>query len=284
MVSIALLLKRPEALDLARVRSAAAAAFRDAPAPPEVFPIRPTVTDPQMFGLVLGPLALGVIHSRKPYMRDADAAADRVGNFPARVAVQTHTAWMSVDRMRDCPLPDDVVYRMIGRLLAEFLGDNTAGMILLPGQAVVGYDFSFIPLFRNGRPLEAFRRGTPDRIIKVRPTEALAAAAREARARWPEFVQAFARRKPGQGFAIKKRFDADGRSEYMWMRVHSIDGDRIGGQLANEPRLLKSLKQHDPVTADLSNVEDWIYSVGRQNVGGFQAKVIQADADAGAAE
>ncbi len=281
LVSIALLLKKPEKLDLARVESAAVAGFRGAPEPPKVIPVGPPANDRQMFGLILGPLVLGVIQSHAPYVTDAGAAADRISNFPARIAMQSHTAWLSVDRMRDCALPDEIVYGMIGRLLAEFLGDNTAGMILLPAKKLIGYDFSFIPLFRNGRALEAFKREVPDRVVNVEPSSALEAATEEAKTRWPEFVLAFEKRQRGQGFAVKKQFTIDGQIEHMWVRVDSLDGDQIVGALANSPQIVKGLKLNDPVELRFEEIEDWIFSSGRQNFGGFQAKVIQQQREIG---
>jgi uncharacterized protein YegJ (DUF2314 family) len=281
LVSIGLLLKEPEKLDLTRLESAAKAAFRDMPQPPKVIPVGPQQKDRQMFGVVLGPLVLGVIQSHAPYLKDIDSAADRIANYPAKLAMQSHTAWMSVDKMRDCPLPENVIYSMIGRLLAEFLGNNTLGIILLPAVKVIGYDFSFIPLFRNGRALEAFRSGVPDRVVMVNSSEALEAATAEAKTRWPEFVIAFEKRQRGQGFAVKKKFVVGGDIEHMWVEVFSLDGDQIGGRLANEPQIIKEIKLRDPVSLDFEEIEDWMFSIGRQNFGGFQAKVIQAERDAG---
>jgi uncharacterized protein YegJ (DUF2314 family) len=274
-------LKQPEAVDANRLEKAAAA-FRGAPQPAKVAPVGPP--ERQMFAVVLGPLVLGVIQSGEPYVKDVDAAADRISNFSAKVAVLSHSAWMSVDKMRDCPLPDEVVYKMIGRLLAEFLGDNTLGLVLLPKGKIIGYDFSFIPLFRNGRAIEAFERKVPDLTVNVQSTAAMEAATEEAKTRWPEFVRAFGNRKPGTGFAVKKRFEINGQVEHMWVEVLALNGEQIKGALANEPRIVKGLKLRDPVELTFEEIEDWIYSIGRQNHGGFQAKVIEAERGKGRTE
>ena len=62
----------------------------------------------------------------------------------------------------------------------------------------------------------------------------------EARRRWPEFVAAFARRAPGDTFSVKSAFSDGKQTEWMWIRVESIEpdgegGQRIKGTLASEP-------------------------------------------------
>jgi uncharacterized protein YegJ (DUF2314 family) len=105
----------------------------------------------------------------------------------------------------------------------------------------------------------------------------MAAAEAEAKRRWPEFVTAFGRKHPLQGFAVKIPLATAHQSwEHTWVEVLSLDGQTISGKLANEPHDLPGKNFGDPVTVDVGSVEDWIYQDGREMVGGFTSKVLQA--------
>jgi len=272
-ISIIALLKEPRQLDKATVQQAAECAFRDAPRKPQVIAIQ----NRPGFGVVLGPLRLAVINADQPYFRDATATANRVSHFPGRIAIQEHKAWLAIDLLGEPPPIDPPkLYGLIGSLLAEFLDPNVLGLIRAPDGRVIGYDFSFIPLFRTRKAFDAFEKGTPDRIVKVpAKSDELAAAAAEARRRWPEFVAAFADRYKGQGFGVKKMFIDGDLVEHMWVNVTTIAGTQIQGWLSNEPRIIKSLKLRDAVTLTHNEVEDWIFTNGTENVGGFQARVLR---------
>jgi uncharacterized protein YegJ (DUF2314 family) len=273
LISIALLLKQPKTIDQAAVQRAAEAAFRGAPEKPRTVPL----PSGRGFGVALGPLRLGLLSVAQPYFKDVAKVADRVRDFAGRKAVQEHTAWLSVDLVGDPPPIDrSKVYGMIGCLIAEFLGDDVLGLMRLPAGPVIGYDFSFIPTFRNRRASEVFEKGSPDRLVKISANdEALLAATAEAKQRWPEFLSAFANRSPGQAFAVKKKFVDGKQIEHMWVEVKKIDGSTLHGLLSNIPQIIKSLKAHDPVTLSTDEVDDWIYTNGKTNEGGFQAKALK---------
>jgi uncharacterized protein YegJ (DUF2314 family) len=103
----------------------------------------------------------------------------------------------------------------------------------------------------------------------------MAAAVAEARRRWPEFVAAFNQRRPMQGFAVKVPFHEREENEYMWVEVSKLDGNNIHGTLVNEPKVISSLKLNDQVTVKLDDLNDWLYSDGKEMVGGFTAKVLE---------
>jgi len=273
--SIVLLLRQPRQLDLAAVQRAVEFAYRGAPEPPKVVEIKKIPG----FGILLGPLRLAVINADRPYFRDIAKAADRTGDMRGKLAIQQHTAWLSVDIAGEPPpMPPETMYKIIGKLIAEFIQDDVLGLIRRPDGPIIGYDFSFIPLLRMGRASEVFQRGAPDRVIKAKANDAeLAAATAEARQRWSEFLAAFAKRYPQQGFAVKKAFVEDGRVEHMWVSVVSIEGPIIRGWLSNTPGMVKSLKFGDAVELSDTEVEDWMYTDGKQNVGSFQANVLRKD-------
>jgi uncharacterized protein YegJ (DUF2314 family) len=273
ITSLVALLRQPRRLELAEVQRAAEFAFREAPESPKVFALK----NRPGFGVRLGPLPLVVFSLERPYFKNIAEAADRISVFAAKRAVQAHAAWLSVDVVGEPPeIDQDVLYRMLGKLLAEFLQDDVLGIIRWPDGAIVGYDFSFIPFLREGKTAAVFHRGPPDRIIKAGANNAeLTAATADARQRWGEFLAAFTNRRPQQGFGVKKAFTEDGRTEHMWVTVTRIEGSIIHGWLSNTPGMIKSLKARDPVQLSESEVEDWIYSDGKQNVGGFHAKVLK---------
>jgi len=272
--SIALLLKQYRAIDQTKVQRAAEDAYFGSPQPPRAVAMKNAPVS--SFGILLGPIRLAVMSVDGTYIEDIAKAADRISDTGAKLAMQTHRAWMSVDLMGDSgPMTPGQTYSIIGKLVAELLQPDVLGLIRLPDGAMVGYDFSQIPMFRNGRSAAVFERGTPDRPVNVRNSPELEAAAAEARQRWPEFVAAHAKRKPRQGFAVKKKFVVAEKIEHMWVDVERIDGSTIHGWLANTPGIITSMKLRDPVVLSDTEIEDWMYSDGAQTFGGFQAKVIR---------
>jgi uncharacterized protein YegJ (DUF2314 family) len=272
ITAIALLLAKPKLLDRETVQRAADFAFHGAPE-------RPTVTaiaDKPLFCVALGPLQLGVVNVPQPYFDDAAVIADQISNVAGRMAAIQHKAWLSVDLIGQSPLAADVVLGLIGQLVAEFCDESALGLMRLPKGPIIGYDFSFIPMLRGRKAAQVFSRGNPDRTVRTPAcSEALDRATQEARERWPEYVAAFHARRPGEGFGVKKAFRYEGKVEHMWIEVTSIENETIHGRLANEPKHIPSLKMKDPATAQLGEIEDWLYLRGKEQVGAFQAKVLK---------
>src|SRR5579862_2064172 len=144
LVAIAMLLKQPRPMDVVKVQRAAEAAFREAPVAPKVVALK----SGNGFGILLGPMRLGVLCVSGPYFKDIANAADRVANFAGKQTIQQSTAWMSVDLIEAPPqLEREMIYTILGTLVAELLKDkhDVLGLVRLPGGPVVGYDPSFIP-------------------------------------------------------------------------------------------------------------------------------------------
>jgi uncharacterized protein YegJ (DUF2314 family) len=102
------------------------------------------------------------------------------------------------------------------------------------------------------------------------------AAEDEARRRWPEFVAAFAKRKPGDNFAVKAQFVDGGHTEWMWVQVHSIDGATLRGTLDNEPVYVKNVKGGQSVTVKQADTDDWLFQRqgDKDMTGAFTAKAM----------
>ena len=272
ITAIALLLAKPKSLDQETVQRAADFAFHGAPQPPTAT----AIAGKPLFRVALGPLQLGVINVPQPYFKDAGAIANQISNVAGRMAANQHKAWLSVDLIGQSTLAPDVVLGPIGQLLAEFCDESALGLMRLPRGPIIGYDFSFIPMLRGRRAAQVFSRGNPDRTVNApADSEALRRATQEARERWPEFVAAFQVRRAGEGFAVKKAFRNEGKVEHMWIDVTAIEGETIRGRLANEPKHIPFLKIKDPTTAQLDEVEDWLYMRGKEQVGGFQARALK---------
>jgi uncharacterized protein YegJ (DUF2314 family) len=107
------------------------------------------------------------------------------------------------------------------------------------------------------------------------------AAVTEARRRWPEFLEAFNRRKPSQSFSVKMPFrdDPAGDAEFMWVEVISIDGNTIHGSLVNQPFYVRSLTMHDSVEVRLADLNDWIFTQDGQSIGGFTSEILDESSD-----
>ena len=61
----------------------------------------------------------------------------------------------------------------------------------------------------------------------------------------------------------------------MWVEVGRFDGKTIHGKLANEPQFVSNVRLNDEVTVNLDDLNDWIYSNGKQMIGGFTSKVLE---------
>jgi uncharacterized protein YegJ (DUF2314 family) len=270
LASIVMLLRRPRAIDLDAVKYAVKWAFEG---DHEVLPIQ----NRPAFVVKAPGMILGVMNSDQPYFKDVAEAANRLTDFPARQAVQEHTAWLSVDLLDGPPSIDLLkAYAVIGKLVGEMISDDVLGLLSHPPVRVVAYDESFLPLLRGGRGFEILKAGSVDKFVSARVGDGeLAGAAKEARRRWPQFTEAFSHRRPGQNFAVKKRFTDGEQPEHMWIEVFSIEGSTIYGRLANEPKYNPKLKIHDNVSALDSEIEDWLYNDGPTTVGGFQIAVFK---------
>jgi uncharacterized protein YegJ (DUF2314 family) len=273
-ISIALLLRQPRHIDLHIVERAAGIAFRQAPQPPEVAPLQ----NMPGFAILVGPVRLGIIALDRPYFRDVNQIAVQLKNSAARAGVEQHRAWLSVDLIGEAPQFADQLrlYGALGLMIAEFLDDNVLAIVRLPDGPILAYDFAMIPMFRAGGAAEIFRRGQARGNVKSDSEKGDAqSATAEARRRWPEFVHAFAHRRPDQQFAVKKKFDDGKVAEHMWATISAINGATVYGQLNNTPNRIKKLKFGDKVTFPDSEVEDWIYTDGPNKIGEFQTKVAQ---------
>jgi len=241
------------------------------------------------------------------YVEHPEEMAEEIVDLPIHDLFLQHRAWFSCDAMGvdDLTSEQEVQdsYRRLGRLFAELLDDNCL-LILLPDAELaypVNGDSAMAlrsndpigtleqtrraPLPVNGDSAMALRPndpiGTPEQTLRAPLVEiserdvALNVAVAKARQRWPEFVASF-ERGIGQNFAIKAPISHGDKTEFIWIAVTSIEGDRIYGELANEPMDLGAYKLGSRVSVPLDELNDWCYVDAAGNlVGGFTIEVLQ---------
>lgn len=214
----------------------------------------------------------------RPYVEDVEAEAENIQELRVRKAFQEHRAWLSVDLLGEEPpekLPE--VYRQIGKLVAELADTDCLALYSPATQQMVPYDAALEEELRGPDAMEAFRRFVQVPVFGISGDDPrMQAAVAEARRRWPEFVAAFERRTPRHKFAVKAPFTEGEHTEFMWLMVTALEGDRILGTLENEPVELKRLRYGSKVSVRCADLNDWVISDG-QNVeaGGFTIKVFE---------
>jgi uncharacterized protein YegJ (DUF2314 family) len=99
----------------------------------------------------------------------------------------------------------------------------------------------------------------------------MAAGRTEAREKWKVFCQSFSNRhKTGATeFSVRVPITKGNVTERMWVAVSSIDGDKINGTLASKPEVLHDYKLGQQIEIHSANVEDWMYTKGADEYGGF---------------
>ena len=108
------------------------------------------------------------------------------------------------------------------------------------------------------------------------------AAIEEARRRLPEFRKALEEDWRRIIPVIDRPFfkalfqsATTGKIEHMWIEVSRFDGDKIVGELANEPSEIPELSQGQEVKVLPSEISDWLYWEGDTTVGGFTVAVLE---------
>lgn len=215
----------------------------------------------------------------RPYVDDRDQAAEAIGDLRIRQLFLEHEAWFSCDAMGVVgTTPEDAVrdwYQLLGKLFAELLDDNCL-LIFLPdsGQAFPVNEDTETAL-RSPHPVQALQDTLTVPIIEVSADDPLMQqAVAQARQEWPKFVAAFEARA-GDRFSVKAPVTAGGNTEFIWISVTSIEGDRVYGELGNEPANLGSLRLGSKVSVLVADLNDWCYVDPKEDlVGGFTVAAV----------
>jgi uncharacterized protein YegJ (DUF2314 family) len=229
---------------------------------------------------------IAVIDSTRTYCKPQEVE-ERAGMFEderARDAYRTHTAWISVDALglKKIPGPEiraKIYDNILGKVAAEFLDDDSL-LLLLPREGRVGLNTPQAgPQLAGGNVKDAFGDDPlQEPIIHVGDNDAaINAAMAKARARLPQFVEAFNRLGQGSNALVKGKFTAPGgQVEFMWVRVTGASRDTIAGEVVNRPAATGLPRQGTLVEIAAADVGDWAYVDEKENPHGmFVEKILR---------
>ena len=137
------------------------------------------------------------------------------------------------------------------------------------------YEPDLDDLLRSPDPLQIFDANQRPPVLEIAENDPLMMrAVQEARERWPEFVTAFEERQPGDVFSVKAALSNGDTTEFMWLSVGAIENNVIFGRLDNDPVNIGRIKSGDRVRVAVADLNDWLYTLGNQQHGGFTVAVL----------
>ncbi len=219
-----------------------------------------------------------------PYVEDPETVADSIPDLRLQRLFREHKAWISCNALGidESTSADEIAryYHRLGKLIANFVDDN-ALLIYVPetGGAYPITDETRLALEADD-PLTALKAATLPPVVTVPPDDAeMAAAIQEAKDTWLRFVAAFEQRT-GEEFSIKAPINFEDNTEFIWITVTSLEGDRIYGELANEPADLGPLQLGSKVNVSTSDLADWCYiDPNGEMQGGFTVNAVMKAAE-----
>lgn len=118
----------------------------------------------------------------------------------------------------------------------------------------------------------------PDPIVEFAEEDAaMNAAIASARETYPQFLAAFraAPARDSGNFMVKVGMaTSDGGEEHIWVSNLSRDGQRLFGDLANEPQDLPGLHLGSRVEIDHTLVSDWAMTTAEGMYGSYTTRVM----------
>ncbi len=211
---------------------------------------------------------IAVVDCLKPYFPPEVGArvAATLEDQRARDAMTRHKAWISIDAFGLDGAPDelvDMINIILGKLAAEFV-DSDALLFYLPHRERIA-----LPTREN---VERLRKAE---FADVFADEALHqpmfnleagdkeidAAMQTARARLPEFLNAFDSRGPACEPLFKAGFATSaGGKEYIWCSLRAVGDDGLTGTIENPPIDKGIPKKGSKVTVKIDDIADWAYA------------------------
>lgn len=67
--------------------------------------------------------------------------------------------------------------------------------------------------------------------------------------------------------------------EFMWLANIDFDGEKVSGELINEPNYLTYVQQGDYISVGLSQVADWLMGYNGKTYGGFTIQFMRSQMD-----
>ncbi len=207
----------------------------------------------------------------RPFWERSGNLTTHVSDVRALRALTEHQSWISVDMMGDADSAlKERAYDRIGRLLAELAGPKSLAVVQPDTGCFRVWDSTVSETLRSAHPLDCFSAPSSAPVVQVLPDDpVMAAAVEEARRRWPEFVRVFSTRHPEQHFSVKAPVTRGGQTEHIWIDVTALAHGYVRGKLGNDPVDLNGLTLGDPISVPIASVEDWLYVLSSEPVGGF---------------
>ncbi|MBS0265279.1 MAG: DUF2314 domain-containing protein, partial [Planctomycetes bacterium] len=169
-------------------------------------------------------------------------------------------------------------YRRLGRLFAELLDENCLAIFLPDESRAYPVNAETEAALRADNPLEALEETRSLPVIQVSDDDPdMIAAVQKARDSWPQFLSAFEARA-GQNFSVKAPITRDGNTEFIWLDVTAVEGERIYGKLGNEPANLGALKLGSKVSTPIADLNDWGYVDTEGNMQGLYTVAVVMNA------
>jgi uncharacterized protein YegJ (DUF2314 family) len=214
---------------------------------------------------------LAVHDVAEPYFEDSDRVARYAPDLRTRRAIERHRGWLSVDVLyAPHEASPEEAYRLIGRLLAELVGDDLLAVRHSEDSRIHPWTPDLLPALRSENPLAALGEAVPSPVLTIREDDPrMLAAVETARARWSEFVAAFESRTTDEGYTVKVPIDDGETTEFLWVNVTAIENDVVYGTLGNDPIGLRDRRRHDRTSVRVHDVNDWLYVDGGRMQGGF---------------
>jgi uncharacterized protein YegJ (DUF2314 family) len=215
-----------------------------------------------------------------PYTEDAEKAAKGITDRRIRSLFCKHRAWFSCDAMGvDASTPEHEVrrlYQRLGPLFAELLDTDSLLIFLPDSERAYPINEDTEMALRSEDPLTQLQETLTLPVIEVANDDPLMKrAVAQARESWPQMIKAY-EANLGSNFSVKAPVTHGRNTEFIWIAVTSIEGERIYGELGNEPANLGPLKLGSKVSVPIAELNDWCYVDPQENLmGGFTIKAVQ---------
>jgi len=216
----------------------------------------------------------------RPYTDDTEATAQGIPDLRIRSLFGQHTAWFSCDALGvDNKASGQQVldwYQRLGKLFAELLDENCLLIFVPDSGRAYPVNEDTLDALRADDPLATLQATLTLPIIEVADDDPLMKqAVEQARRDWPQFVAAY-EAQAGQLFSVKAPVSHAGITEFIWITVTALEGDRIYGELGNDPANLGPLKLGSKVVVPVAELNDWCYIDPQENMaGGFTIEAVK---------
>jgi len=216
----------------------------------------------------------------RTYVDDPEKVAQGIADTRIRGLFAEHKAWFSCDAMgiRGATPEEEVRqwYCRLGKLFAELFDENCLLILVPDTDRAYPINEDTEAALRSDDPLRSLQETLTVPLIEVSDDDPLMQqAVAKARQDWPKFVAAY-EESAGENFSIKAPVTHSGNTEFIWITVTSIEGERVYGTLGNDPADLGPLKLGSKVSVPVAELNDWGYIDAEGKLaGGFTVEALQ---------